>query len=498
MNVQEKETEYIRILDSLQNIKNGVVQDCTTDLMLTGMMPVKAQKELKVLANITGAVFCGLNALGKQIEEKEEQEGLVFITIGGKVFSCAKANLILDKMDSPLSASEAYSVAKPQTVVEAPKVEEAPVVSSAPAVPTVSEDEYEEEEEDEPFNMPASIPVAPSPSPVSNLAEEEEEEDEPVFTAEVKEEPAPIPAVEEEYEEEEEEDIPTETETPSIPNVEDNSILNLLNFANNVEEEDTNKEDDVEITEPEPEVVEEVKTPTTGGAKIIGATPAVTNVFSSEDLFLEERIKNGNEFVYNYSKISVMHQEMGSKPEEMHVLIAPLKITKYSCTSVPIVVTVMHNGRTVTASSYDTKDTGKNIVLFDINEYYFLARGAIDENGNFKATLTTTGISANQGDKINVISSKTYGNCQNKATKNGHVKFRYTAESGPGTIEVFPFGDIGDEDFVAIVKNEEFVDYYVLSKSFRANQRPIIYTETGEPSELLCHWDGDNLQAELL
>lgn len=494
MNVQEKEAEYINILDSLQKLKNGVVNDCTNALMLTGLMPDKAQKELKVFANVTGAVFCGINELGVPLTENPEQEGLVFLTLGGKTFNCAKANLILDKISSPLSVSEAYSVSAPEVkVTKEEKIEEKkvePVVEEplpSPTVNTAEEDEYEEE--DEPFEMPTSIPVAPKA-----------EEPAPVST------PAPTPVVdEEEYEEEEDEyDAPstfTNVEEPAVEEPTPAETLGVVNMGSieeeeYEEEEDTNKEDDVIIAEPEEEVVK--PEPPKSGARIIGATPMVASSFSAEDLFFEEQIKNGNEFVYNYSKISVMHTEMGSRPEEMHVLIAPLKITKYSCTSVPIVVTVMHNGKTVTASSYDTKDTGKNIVLFDINEYYFLARGSIDDKGNFKATLTTTGISANQGDKINVISSKTYGNCQNKAVGNGHVKFRYTAETGPGTIEVFPFGDIGDEDFVAIVKNEEFVDYYVLSKSLRANQRPIIYTEAGEPSELLCHWDGDVLQVELL
>ena len=217
--------------------------------------------------------------------------------------------------------------------------------------------------------------------------------------------------------------------------------------------------------------------------------------FNRGDMFIEEPSKPVSEMIYNMSKLTLTHID-GGKPEEIIVMIAPLKISRVSAPAVPIIVTLYNRGKVVTKSSYDMGDGGKAIVTIDINEFYFLCRGSFDENGKFKAFITTTGISSTQGDRLNCVSSKTYGNAQERTTKNGHVKVRYESESGPGTIEVFPFGTQQDDEFVVLVKNPEFCDTYYLSQRGRSGSTAIIYGVDGK-LEVVPNWNGDVLEVEV-
>lgn len=464
MQKQEKEKYFSNILEILQTVKNGIVSDCTEELMYTGTMPVNAQKELKVLANITGCVFSGLQMLGTPLTQDPNHDGLVLVTIDDKTYSCAKINLddatTYEKTEKPLTVSEAYSV----TMNTNENVE----IENKEPIKEETEQEVEENIENE------------------NSSEEEDIE-------EVKEE-----SIIQEENMEEQSEVTEET-----PNDDSYIGSNTENEYEDVLETNTDTDDfeDEVIENEEEKQEEEIEEENTyvSKANIIGEKPITPSNITKEDFFLEESSKHANEFIYSISKITVLHPEIGSKPEEMLVMIAPLKVTKYSCPSVPIVVTILNRGKSITRSSYDILETGKNLVQIDINEFYFLCRGSFDDNGKFHATIVTTGISANQGDKINVISHKSYGDSTNRETRNGHVKFRYEAECGPGTIEVFPFGQPGEPDFVAIVKNNEFIDYYLISKSLRSSSRPIIYTGNGNKQELVCQWDTyDNLIVELV
>lgn len=582
MNRSEREQEYAAILDSLQKIRAGIVNDSQQELMFTGMMPPEAQKELKVVADITASVFMGLAAAGVQIGSDPSNPALAVMNIGGRSYSCLKAQLsganissapvapaVQEAPVAPLSAPEVkpapVEVREQKTVPVAPVAPAASVVEETP-VQTVKEALKASQSVPEPVVEPVPAP-APMPAPIAEdnnniLAEEDEKETEPepvsqsiddflpkdqvthtqmsaeeyarallaaeigsdaipetpapapapapapVAAPEPKEEtpmpapapapkPAPAPAPVSVAEPEPEVEVYVPVATPMPPKrpaapvpMEAQGVVSLS------DEED----DDSSTVGNEPVEAAPV---TTGKAKIIGGAP--TNIsmgIAKDEFFIDEQSKLESEFVYCFSKLSVMHTDMGGggRPEEMLVMIAPLKIYKYSQTSVPIVVTIVHNGKSVTASSYDILEEGKNIVTIDIDEFYFLCRGSFDDKGKFKASIVTTGISSQQNDRITPLFSKTYGNGTAKETRNGHIKFHYTADSGPGSVEVIPFGVQGDrsEDFVAIIKNTEFVDYYLVSKSLKANTRAIIYSEGGVMNELVCHWEDDTLIADLI
>ena len=474
MKKQEKEKYFSNILEILQTVKNGIVADCTEELMYTGTMPVNAQKELKVLANITGCVFSGLQMLGTSLTQDPNHEGLVLVTIDGKTYSCAKLNLdeatTYEKTETPLTVSEAYSVTQPIINKEETPTNMVDQEEEIVSEEIVSEEIVEEIQEEVVVNTETSVETIES------------------FEEEVFEE-----KIEETVDE-------FERELDEYENKETVETTSDYSYIGSMSEDEFDEEETSEVSETIEEIKEEKEESVyIPKANVIGETTITPSNIAKDDFFLEENSKNCDEFVYSISKITVLHPEIGSKPEEMVVMIAPLKITKYSCTSVPILVTILNRGKTVTRSSYDILETGKNLVQIDINEFYFLCRGAFDDNGKFIPTIVTTGISANQGDKINIISHKVYGDTTNRETRNGHIKFRYEAECGPGTIEVFPFGQPGETDFVAVVKNKEFIDYYFISKSLRSSSKPIIYTGNGNKQELVCQWDSyDNLVAELV
>jgi hypothetical protein len=299
---------------------------------------------------------------------------------------------------------------------------------------------------------------------------------------------------------------PVETATPVAPvtptaSVDDDLLddddFNLDAPVVQEKEEEIIEDDDEDIYEtpvsaPEPTPV--VETP--------AVETSVPNVSVSRrgDNWEEEQMKSQSSMIYNMSKLTLAHID-GGKPEEIIAMIAPLKVSRVASPAVPIIVTLWNRGKVVYKTSYDMGDGGKTIVTIDINEFYFLCRGSFDEKGNFKAFITTTGQSSQQGDRLTVVSSKNYGNSLNPDTNNGHIKMRYNSMSGPGTIEVFPFGTEKDGEFIVFVKNTEFNDIYYISQRGRTGSSVIIFgqDENGLETklEIVPTWNGDILEVEV-
>lgn len=467
MTTQEKEKCFSDILEILQNVKNGIILDCTEELSYTGIMPEKATKELKLLASLTGSVFSGLQLLGFELKQDPNHDSLIILNINSKIYSCAKSNLPnMDKKD--LTASEAYSMVQDLKEKEVKEVKEENKIT-----------ELKNDSENISVINDNSTSYAEecSTTELEDFKFDENKEIEEKF---------------EEFEEFEEEDIISDENLKEFMENKSEDILEEINNSKDNQEffveetENIQDHDENDFNDNQEDILSSIR------------EQSNISTLNHADFFTEESVKNAKNLIYSTSKITILHPDIGSKPEEILVMIAPLKVSKYSCPTVPIVVALYNRGKTVIKSSYDTLEVGKNLVQIDINEFYFLCRGSFDDNGKFNATIVTTGISANQGDKINVLSHKVYGNSKERDTINGHIKFRYNAECGPGSIEVFPFGQPGEPDYVAIVKNDEFIDYYFISKSLRSNVRPIIYTENNEKHELVCQWDNDNLIAELV
>lgn len=512
MESNEKQIKYANILDIIDGMKQDVVNTSMQQLLMTGAMPEIAQNELKVLSQITGAIFNGIISIGTEVYEDENNSGLVYTKINGKKYSCARINISnsVSITSKPLSASEAYSM----TASSVENVAEENVESNAKKVSIEEFGNDSNVEQTSPIESIEKTPIeevveTSNDNSMESFANENEQDyhftpsklDEDaefgsnngvetnVENDEVKEESYEAPSSDIE-------NIPSNMEQPiSLPNNEmvEESIDDLL---------DDDDFGNVSAT-PTPVVAvptSNVETPTiqeTSESKPEFVEPEKTEVksFVRNNVWEEESSKDVNTMIYNMSKLTVSHIG-GGKPEEIIVMIAPLKISKMSAPAVPIVVTLYNRGKVVTKSSYDMGDGGKSIVTLDINEFYFLCRGSFDEEGKFKAFITTTGQSSQQGDRINVVSSKNYGNSHDPNTKNGHVKMKYESESGEGTIEVFPFGTSEDCEFVIMVKNPEFCDTYYINQNGRTGTSAIIYGADCK-LEVVPNWNGDILEVEV-
>ncbi|MBR3735991.1 MAG: hypothetical protein IKN07_08915, partial [Lachnospiraceae bacterium] len=524
--------EYGNILESLQNIRAGVMASCQQELMFTGMMPPAAQAELKVVGDITGAVFHGLSNLGFSVAEDPTNLAMVVVTINGRSYNCLRMQMEGVKISPAAPVVQQTVVSAQQAVAQssAPVRQVVAAQTQAAPIEQIKEPEVKEEipEEAAPATeAKASTPVIESSyaaprkgsssaaslgedsrraaslekdscvaaprkesssaasfekeqSPVAEnivsagkaaaIWDDDEEEEGSSSAASLEDDSSAAAPVEEKNSLAEEkissEAAPAEVEGKSIVFEESSSAASFeeepapakINAAaiwddDDEEEEEGSSEDAFKNESAEKKVmsltdainqgfdpmaeekessvlpetfeapvagdIEAVKeAPVSGGAKILGGGGAkvlgggsISTGSAREEFFLDETEKLATEFVYSYSRISVSHSSMGGggRPEEMLIMIAPLKIHKNEQTSVPIVVAIVHNGKYKMASSYDILEDGKNIVTIDIDEFYFLCRGSFSEDGRFVAKVVTTGPSAQQGDKIRPISSVSHG-----------------------------------------------------------------------------------------
>lgn len=444
---------YEKILKTTKAIKTNLMLELADDISLSGGLPNEALQELDNLANIEGLTIGMLHKRGEELKEVVNKKDCVSIEVNGNVYTTH-----LSKLPSFVTSffSEEKKMIEPETVPEkkSEQVEEKQQEPVMPQEPIIEETESFENFKSFPFEEEETT------EEILNI-----EEDSPSFVEEKEEEEEPFHFSTE---------VETETET--------------------IQDMEVSGEPQIEESQEKiPQIEEPLKATIIGGDFI--SEPIVAPM-SRADMFVEEKRKLANEFVYDYYRASVCH--VGSQHEEMQIMIAPLKIQKYSCPTVPIIVSIYYKNKLYVASSFDKNKDGQNIVLIDVNEYYFLCRGFFNDKGEFQSTVNTTGISANQGDMINIVSHKHYAPT-GSAVKNGHLKFRYTGEEGPGIIEIFPLEpvELGKKDFVMMTRCGEFVEYIPISNSAHGLSRAILYDD-GMKSEVVCMWDGDYLEAEIV
>lgn len=488
MGRKDNSDKYAQILDIIEGMKSSIVSKYTTQLMTTGRMPDSAQKELQVLSQITGAVFSGVQSLGEELTEDEENEELVCVHLNGFKYSCAKVSLggalPLASQDSreeePAKPSRKSSVERKPAKVEEELTEKPEKVREP-----LPEPEEDADIEDEEHFTPSEMDESAEFGDEDVDAEEEPVEDEEVETYTA---PAPKMAPQPVYDDELVDDDDFGDGGENSEGVDD-----LMSSSTSSEFDEDGEDEEAEETLAEEPKEDDGDKPSNEMEEARSAVAAARR--SRENAFEEEPSKPIGEMVFNLSKLSVT--QMGSgKPEEVVVMIAPLKVSRVSIPAVPIVVALFNRGKVVTKTSYEMGDGGKAIVTISINEMYFLCRGAFDENGKFKAVITTTGASSQQGAQLNVISSKNYGNGKASGVGNGHVKVRYDDESGQGTIEVFPFGTEKDNEFIVLVKNPEFCDTYYVSEHGRGGSTVKIQGKDGW-LDIVPSWNGDVLEVEV-
>ncbi len=444
----KKKEIYGTILKNVQIIKQGIMTELADELPF-GITNAAAVSELESLADINGIVMKELHKQGENYLPVDGKPQFVAMEVDGERY-----------------------------ISHISKVEEVAAQTKTKDIPPAREEDLQRRVETPVVPVPVPVPVTEAPVKDTPLAATENYD----FVPSV-EETAPV-----------EEEVPEENSTQVETPVSEESTEETTPMENTTPVEEP--VDETPATQEQNLVEDEVQEiPPIPAPQIIGEITSLPNINSMQkaEIFTEEKEKSIDEFVYDIRRIMVSH--MGSAPEEMQFFIAPLKIYKYSCTAAPIVVSVYYRGRYYNFSSYDKIEDGRNMVSAEINEYYFLIRGFFDEKGRFCSTIQTTGISANQNDRINVISSDAH-HPTGPAVGNGHLKFRFNGDDGDGIIEVFP-REPGEDEYLLVIRYGEFLDYPIISKSPGGIQKYRLVND-GMNSELVCVWNGDILSAEIV
>lgn len=445
MNNEVYQEVYGHILNDAQRIRKEIMSEWGDILMFGGTMPKEVVDDLSNAARITGLAFDALETHGIAFSQVDNKPELYRLNVRGESYVCHKSAIpsmsgFLDVVNVPGVSVESQNVNAPVAAKKPPVREEIP--------------SYKEE----PVSYASEVE---QPQQLESFNEEEEDTD---FTYQGREEFESSSDLEDEdqIEDAEEEDDSDEISEETEPETDE------------VEDEDT-----------EPEYPKR-------SAEIIGGEPAKITSLIKSDIFMEESTKKVDDIIYEMFDVNLSHSGYsgGGRPEEMTIMIAPLKIQKFATPSVPILVSIYHKGKIITKSSYDQMEDGKNMVTIDVNEFYLLFRGSFDSNGEFRGYVTTTGISAGQGDILNVVSNTKYGDTSSRTVNNGHIKIRSMVDDMQGTIEAFPFGDPTSEEYIIMTKNDEFVDYMYLSNSAKGIKKALIYVD-GVKEQAICSWDKD-------
>ena len=269
------------------------------------------------------------------------------------------------------------------------------------------------------------------------------------------------------------------------------NIINEDDFTRDFESslsDDSNDEQEVKEDKTDEEVEEPVEAPLKMQAEVIGEANTEEKALPFYGIVTNERQKKSGDFIFNRYRISASKQGFNSA-SDITLFVAPLQVIPNN-PNVPIVVHVYSHGNFKTASSYDTKDSGHNIVTLEIDNFYLLIRGGFDSNGKFMSFVMTTGLSANQGDIINVL-SKEEGYTGPILPGSGHIKF----EDDGNIYEIFPL-NLQENEYLCILISKEFLDYYVVAKNYGSPKIRIF--ENGTQKEIIAGWSGDVFEADIL
>lgn len=223
------------------------------------------------------------------------------------------------------------------------------------------------------------------------------------------------------------------------------------------------------------------------GAVIIGGDPVDADTTVAP--FVEERSKPASSFVFDKYKIMASHFGVPGA-SDIELYIAPLIITQ-NASNVPILVHAYCQGQYKNASSYDIIGNGRNMVTLEIGDFCLLCRGNFDENGVFVSHVLTTGTSANQGDKLQIVSK--ISGAQTRVQGNGHLKFKDDENT---TYEIFPLHIEPDKkaEYVCIKQGPEFLDYFVVGNGYGVPKIRAI----DKNQEIIVGWMGSLFEAEII
>lgn len=470
---------YGHILNDAQRIRKEIMNEWGDTLMFGGTMPSEVLEDLSNVARITGLSFDALSGHGVTFTQVDGKPELYRLNVRGENYVCHKSAIpsmsgFLDVVNLPgvnqKQGNTASSVRKEQPVYqyENPDKRKNHELSH-------SEEDYDVQSESSPYQGNEQTALEDYYDTNDQEYQEEEYQEEEYQEDQSSYDYANNDDSDESMEYQEEQNYDSEEDYEEQNNDE---YQQEYDASSSDEQEDAQEEEEMEYPQKK--------------AEIIGGSSKISS-FAKKDIFMEESQKNVDDIVYEMFDINLSHSGYsgGGRPEKMTIMIAPLKIQKFATTIVPIIVSIYYNGKIITKSSYDQAEDGKNLVTMDVNEFYLLFRGSFDANGKFKGYVTTTGISAGQGDILTVSSDVSYGETDSRTVNNGHIKIRSVIDDADGVIEVFPFGEPENDEFILMTKNDEFVDYMYISDGAKGLKKPLIYSD-GVRKQAICSWDKDH------
>lgn len=210
---------------------------------------------------------------------------------------------------------------------------------------------------------------------------------------------------------------------------------------------------------------------------------------------LAKYTKKKDEFVFISYRVRVMTPGLGNM-DEISIMIAPLLIPGKACPSVPIITSIVCDGKIFTKSSFELEEKGKNMIIIRVNsKYEFLVRGFFDGSGTFCGFIATTGKSVERGDKIEVLEERHYG----KPDINISPAFTicYNETHDPAQAYIFPLINDKKDNFIFFEKTAEFTEYMYYTEDSLGLQK-IMITDNGVRKEVVCGWEGDEAVIKFL
>ena len=278
----------------------------------------------------------------------------------------------------------------------------------------------------------------------------------------------------------------TVEEINKINEVKDNLASNKNNDEEIKNKDNKKNSENKDIEDSILNIDEEEKNNIENKAEIIGEHIIANEEEPYYGKIFNEKRKLASDFIFNKYKIMATHWGYSSS-SEISLFVAPLQV-KQNNPNVPIIVHAYCAGKYITASSYDTKEEGHSIVTIMIDDFNLLIRGSFTD-GVFKSSVVTTGISANQGDMLNIVSKET-GYEGNNPKGSGHIKFKDNND----IYEIFPLS-LTENEYLCIHISKEFLDYYVVAKYGIPKVRII---NNGLKQEIVAGWSGKYFDTDII
>jgi hypothetical protein len=223
-----------------------------------------------------------------------------------------------------------------------------------------------------------------------------------------------------------------------------------------------------------------------------------------EGKFLQTRKLRRELFVFDNYKLSLL-KKGNVHTQEISATIAPLEpynpqIPLEEQMIVPIVISVYIDNAYFGASSYQTIETGKNILIVDIADYRFMFRGGYRQTPDNKIRFVSQIMDASEAKDVTITPLQKKSYPEDGITQfatNGHLRFVQVVPDVRGpqeyVIHAIPF-DMNSNDFIIVAHGPVFTDQLFCENRKGVNgQRLTAYIGSNNSNvNIDCNWYDTN------